>query len=118
MAIVPDPLSKAPPDQTLSLRERSNDTRGASAPGRGPARPETVGRFVVLDVLGEGGFGTVYRARDPQLDREVALKVPREGVLATADERQRFLREARAAANLNHPNICPVYEAGELDGRH
>lgn len=80
------------------------------------APPERIGRFLVLQTLGEGAFGTVYRARDPHLGREVAIKLPRENALATDDDRARFLREAKIAATLNHPHICPVFEVGELDG--
>jgi predicted Ser/Thr protein kinase len=80
--------------------------------------PKRFGRFEILDTLGEGGFGAVYRARDPQLDREVALKVPRKGMLVRREDRERFLREGRAAGTLQHPHICPVFEAGEIDGRH
>lgn len=78
--------------------------------------PGQVGRFRVLRTLGQGGFGIVYQAHDPTLNREVALKVlrPRRG--ESADGRQRFLREARAAAGLEHPNLVPVYETGEADG--
>lgn len=73
-----------------------------------------VGRFQVTSVLGSGTFGTVYRAYDPLLDREVALKVPR----FTDDDRsmmERFHREAKAAARLHHPNIVTLYEHGEAD---
>lgn len=79
---------------------------------------ERVGRFEIIGILGRGGFGTVYRAYDPQLEREVALKVPRKALLPTQQDVDRFLREARAAAKLRHPNICPVYEIGMADGRH
>lgn len=74
--------------------------------------PGSVGRFQIQQQLGEGAFGTVYRARDPQLDRDVAIKVPRAGALTTQDDRDRFLREARAAAGLHHPLICSVHEVG------
>src|SRR6185312_221181 len=74
-----------------------------------------LGRFVVLGRLGVGAFGTVYKARDPHLDRDVALKVPNPGMLDTPKRVERFLREARAAAHLRHPNIVPVYDAG-MDG--
>lgn len=82
---------------------------GASA---GPI-PKQIGRFVIVERLGQGAFGQVFRARDPQLDREVALKVPLPGVLATAQDVERFLREARTAATMHHPNICPVYEVSQ-----
>jgi serine/threonine protein kinase len=85
----------------------------------GPAStnsPRTLGRFQVLDQVGLGAFGTVYKARDPQLDREVALKVPRAGNLASAADRDRFLREGRNLAQLRHPAIVPVHEVGEHDG--
>ena len=80
--------------------------------------PATFGRYQLLRKLGEGGMGTVYLARDTQLDRQVALKVPRLG-----DDDQpspqflkRFFREARAAAALRHPNVCPIYDVGEVEG--
>ena len=83
----------------------------------GPARAQRFGRFEIVELLGKGTFGAVYRARDPQLGRLVALKIPRKGLLQSPEERERFLREARAAATLHHPNICPIHDAGELDGR-
>ena len=73
-----------------------------------------VGRFRVLRELGRGGFGVVYRAFDPRLGRDVALKVPRPDVLLADGLRERFQREGRAAAGLDHPNIVPVFEAGEV----
>src|SRR5690606_9333512 len=73
-------------------------------------------RFELLEERGRGGFGIVYRAFDPLLRRVVALKVPRIEGLALPELRRRFLREARAAGALEHPNIVPVFEAGE-DGR-
>ncbi len=79
--------------------------------------PKKLGRFEIRSVLGEGAFGTVYRARDPQLDRDVALKVPRFAGKQSREERERFLREARAAAGLHHAHICPVHEVGTIDGR-
>lgn len=78
------------------------------------AKKELVGRFQVISILGRGTFGTVYRAYDPLLDREVALKVPR----FAADDREmmeRFHREAKAAARLHHPNIVTLYENGQTD---
>jgi tetratricopeptide (TPR) repeat protein len=78
--------------------------------------PRQLGRFEVRRELGRGGFGTVYLAHDPQLHREVALKVPHAGVLADPELRLRFQHEGRAAAALHHPNVVAVYEAGESDG--
>jgi WD40 repeat protein len=75
--------------------------------------PKQIGRFQVRARLGEGAFGTVYLAYDPQLDREVALKVPRAGTLASPRHVERFLREARSAAQLRHPHIVPVYDTGK-----
>jgi formylglycine-generating enzyme required for sulfatase activity/tRNA A-37 threonylcarbamoyl transferase component Bud32 len=80
--------------------------------------PEIFGRYCILRPLGAGAMGTVYLARDTELDRLVALKVPRlsdDEQLAPHDL-QRFLREARAAAALLHPNLCPIFDAGQVDG--
>jgi Tol biopolymer transport system component len=71
-----------------------------------------VGPYEIAEPLGAGGMGEVYRARDPRLGREVALKILREGV----GDRRRFEVEARAASSLNHPNIVTVYDIGEEDG--
>ncbi|HEY7055384.1 MAG TPA: protein kinase [Vicinamibacterales bacterium] len=76
-----------------------------------------LGQYRVLDKLGSGGMGDVYVAEDTRLNRRVALKFPRPDVAGTRDSRARFLREARAAAALNHPNIVHLYsveEAGDL----
>jgi predicted Zn finger-like uncharacterized protein len=77
----------------------------------------TIGRFRLRRELGAGSFGTVYLADDPLLQREVALKVPHPGTIVGTRAKERFLREARAAAGLRHPHIVPVYDAGE-DGSH
>jgi WD40 repeat protein/tRNA A-37 threonylcarbamoyl transferase component Bud32 len=80
-----------------------------------PRNGRELGRFELLDVVGTGAFGTVYKARDPGLDRVVAIKVPRSGNLATGEDLDRFLREARSVAQLRHPSIVPVYEVGQAD---
>lgn len=72
--------------------------------------PETIQRFEIESVLGEGGFGTVYKAFDPRLKRTVALKVPLPATLKTEEHLNRFVREAQIAAVLHHPAICPIYE--------
>jgi WD40 repeat protein/Flp pilus assembly protein TadD len=77
---------------------------------------QRLGKFELLEPVGQGGCGTVYKARDPELDRVVAVKVPRAGNLAGPQELDRFLREARSAARLRHPAIVPVHEVGQQDG--
>ena len=76
---------------------------------------DKLGRFRLIEVLGQGAFGTVYRARDPELDRTVAIKVPRAGSVAGQKESERFLREARSAAQLRHPSIVTVHEVGQAE---
>ena len=79
----------------------------------------TVGRFVLVDKIGEGGMGAVYRAYDPELDRSVAVKVVRTRPTSAHDRRSQDLltREARASARVTHPNVVTVYEVGSIDER-
>jgi eukaryotic-like serine/threonine-protein kinase len=93
------------------LRPRQPPAVAADSSDAFPAR---IGRFEILCLLGRGGFGMVYRAFDPALCREVALKIPRADALVDAECRARFQREARAAAGLDHANLVPVHEAGQL----
>jgi serine/threonine protein kinase/tetratricopeptide (TPR) repeat protein len=76
---------------------------------------DTFGAYRIVRKLGEGGMGAVYVAHDPRLDREVALKVIRKEA-ADVGSAERLLREARAAARVNHPNVCQIYEAGQAEG--
>ena len=78
--------------------------------------PRTLGRYEVTAVLGNGGMGSVYRARDPRIGRDVAIKLLREGYDST-ELRDRFAREARSAGSLSHPNIVTIYDIGEHEGR-
>jgi tetratricopeptide (TPR) repeat protein/tRNA A-37 threonylcarbamoyl transferase component Bud32 len=78
----------------------------------GSTDPRSLGHFELLDKVGSGAFGAVWKARDSKLERTVAVKIPRRGRLTT-EELELFLREARAAAQLNHPNIVAVHEVGK-----
>ena len=75
-----------------------------------------LGRYRLLEPLGEGGMGRVYLAEDPALGRKVAIKVLPPAFAADAERRGRLLHEARAASALNHPNIVTVYDVGDQDG--
>jgi serine/threonine protein kinase len=88
----------------FSLVNVERETRGALTLQR-------LAQYELVELLGQGGFGSVWKARDTELDRTVAVKVPRRGGL-TPQEVDRFLREARAAAQLRHPNIVGVHEVG------
>ena len=78
--------------------------------------PRTVGPYTLLDRIGAGGMGEVYRARDNRLDRTVALKLLPDGLASDPEQLRRFEREARAASSLNHPHIISIFDAGEADG--
>jgi WD40 repeat protein len=118
-AAAPAVAPKAVPD--LSVLHPTPSQPGVDAavtvPLLEPGTPTRLGRFEIRARLGAGGFGTVYRAYDARLDREVALKVPLPGTLDSPERIERFLREARSAAQLRHPHIVPVYEAGSDAGR-
>src|SRR5713226_10167842 len=78
------------------------------------AMPSAIGRYKILQRLGQGGMGLVYLARDPQLDRQVAIKLLQQG-FDSADLRARFAREAKSVARLRHINIVSVYDIGTFE---
>jgi eukaryotic-like serine/threonine-protein kinase len=82
----------------------------------GASHPAAIGRYQIVGVLGRGGMGEVFLARDPVLEREVAVKLIH-GDLESTTSRERLVREARAAGRLRHPNIVTIFDAGEHDGR-
>ena len=90
----------------------------ASEPNGGGV-PQTLGSYRIEGLLGRGGMGVVYRARDARLERDVAIKILPSLFLADADRRARFEREARVLASVNHPNIGAIYgfeQAGDVGG--
>ena len=77
---------------------------------------KTLSHYRIVEKIGAGGMGEVYRARDTRLGRDVAIKVLPLGDVADETARRRLVREARTASQLNHPHICTIYEVGEADG--
>ena len=82
-----------------------------------PSEPIRIGRFILLEPLGAGAMGEIYAAYDEQLDRKVALKLVRGGSQLTAKADERLLREAQTLAQVSHPNVVQIYEAGTYNGR-
>ena len=79
--------------------------------------PIRIGRFILLEPLGAGAMGEIYAAYDDQLDRKVALKLVKSGSGLTAKADERLLREAQTLAQVSHPNVVQIYEAGTYNGR-
>ncbi|MBS1790745.1 MAG: alpha/beta fold hydrolase [Acidobacteria bacterium] len=111
-------------------REQIHQTNGGIAPPKSrSSAPKSIqrdniapgtkfGRYEILSLIGAGGMGEVYLARDTLLERKVALKLLAERFTENTDWLRRFMREAKAASSLNHPNIITIHEVGEVDGIH
>src|SRR4051812_42650404 len=130
---MPDPIdpirtAAAPQDQQPSAASDRDETARASGPPSGtPSAPRfappaasgevgTLGPYRVVKELGKGGMGAVYLALDTRLDRKLALKVMLPEFAADRDAKERFLREAKAAAKISHDNVVTVFEADEREG--
>lgn len=103
----------ADPASAATVDSAEAGDAGPSSGGSVGVGTALIGRFRIQKLLGEGAFGAVYLADDPHLDRRVAIKIAKTGVLSQRSDVDRFLREARAAAHLRHPHIVPVYEVGQ-----
>ncbi len=111
------PMAK-PPRADRDTSKAALSTDGVGKEQSKQKVPKKFGRYRIHKRLGEGGMGAVYLAHDTQLDRQVALKIPRFSAKKKREIVDRFLREARAAATIRHPNVCPVFDVGEIGGTH
>jgi serine/threonine protein kinase/tetratricopeptide (TPR) repeat protein len=116
-----DPEARREVDTLLAEHEKTGDLDSASdyraaAGSSAAAIGQSIAHYKILSLLGRGGMGEVYLARDMQLERKVALKVLPAELAADQDRMRRFVQEAKATAALNHPNIAHIYEIGEADG--
>ena len=106
--------SNAADELKLPIEERFERSLGSRDPPTSESQP--FGRYQIIERLGAGGFGIVYRAHDPLMRRDVAIKLPRTSLMSAPSDRSRFEREMSALSRLNHPNIVTAYHAEQVDG--
>ena len=111
-ALRQNPPSRVPSELTpLAARQAAPQTTPDS-----PAMPGQLGRYALSRLLGQGGMGMVYEAFDPRLERRVAIKIPHQALIATAEAQARFVREARALAAVKHHHIVTIHSVEEAEG--
>jgi formylglycine-generating enzyme required for sulfatase activity/serine/threonine protein kinase len=118
-----DPAAELASTSTKSFAARGQETLAPQTEKRGAAKAQgglfgQFGRYQIIRPLGKGAMGTVYLAEDTQLERSVAIKTPHFTESPTEESLERFYREARVAATLRQPHICPVFDVGQIDGKH
>src|SRR4051812_42293415 len=101
--------------ESLSSTEALSPSGEDSQPSFSLLHPPKIGRYTILRRLGKGGFGEVFQAFDDDLDRPVAIKVPRPERVSRPEDIEAYLNEARILASLDHPHVVPVYDVGRTD---
>jgi serine/threonine protein kinase len=114
----PDPSARKFASEETNVYTSVEDSLPIAGSASSHGLPTEFGRYHILRALGTGGMGSVYLARDKQLDRNVALKIPRFDKKDAAAHVERFYREARSMATLQHPNLCAIHDVGQYDGIH
>ncbi len=103
------------PERTWHPKDETADLDSMPTPAGWDVAPQRINRYRIERMLGSGGFGCVYLAHDEQLNRRVAIKVPRAAHMASPEAVERYLYEARSLASLDHPNIVPVFDMGRSE---
>ena len=117
MSDTPSPNGGTPPQAHPPTMPGKRTTLPGAGASSGNGQVRQAGRYQILELIGRGGMATVYKAHDPGIDRTIAIKFLHASLCEDEQYRGRFLREARAAGMLSHPNIATVHDVGEIEGR-